>query len=193
MSDKQQREFDFTIVLSGLSSCDESADSKLFEAGCDDATLSFRSGRPFLTFSREASSLKDAIVSAIENVHKAGYEVLRMDVCDLVSPADIARRIDRSRQNVSQYIAGTRGPGRFPPPACNITDDHPLWYWCEVAYWLYENDMIREDVLNEAFELAVINAVLELKYHKQLRPELLRDVICTLVDEGKFLDQPCCS
>ncbi|REK21670.1 MAG: hypothetical protein DWQ45_16865 [Planctomycetota bacterium] len=181
------QEFDFTLVLSGLSESDIGAEDKLFEAGCDDATLSFRSGRPYLTFSRQERSLRDAILSAINNVRSAGFDVLRVDVCDLVSQSDIARRIARSRQNVSQYILGQRGSGGFPPPACNITDEHPLYYWCEVAHWLYDNDMIRKDVLDEAVDVAVVNAVLEMNYHKQLTPEKLREVICALVDHGAFL------
>ncbi|MGE3999293.1 MAG: helix-turn-helix domain-containing protein [Planctomycetaceae bacterium] len=188
----QPREFDFTLVLSGLSAADRDAEEKLFNSGCDDATLSFRSGRPFVTFTRAAASLKDAILSAIEDVKKAGFDVLRVDVCDLVTQSDIARRIGLSRQRVNQYILGLRGPLGFPPPACNITDNHPLWYWCEVAHWLYQNDMIREDVLNEALEVAVINSVLGMKYHKRLAPDLLREMICALVDQGTFLSPPCC-
>lgn len=185
-------DFDFTLVLSDLSAEDASAEDKLFEASCSDATLSFRSGRPFLTFSRRSESLKDAILGAIGNVREAGFDVLRVDICDLVSQADIARRIGRSRQSVSQYIIGQRGPGGFPPPACNITDDHPLWYWCEVAHWLYDNDMIREEDLHEAVDVAVINVALELKYHKQLTPDTLKEVICAVIENGNVLDGSCC-
>ncbi len=188
------KEFDFTLVLSGLSASDSGVEDKLFVSGCDDATLSFRSGRPFLTFSREHDSLKDAILSAVDDVRKAGFDVLRVDICDLVTQADIARRIGRSRQLVNLYSLGSRGPGGFPPPACNITDDHPLYYWCEVAYWLFENDMVREDVLHEAQDVAVINTVLGMKYHNQLSPTLLKEVICALIDDGRFFDdasEPC--
>jgi hypothetical protein len=38
----------------------------LFEAGCDDATISVRSGCVFLAFARKAGSLEDAILSALE-------------------------------------------------------------------------------------------------------------------------------
>lgn len=185
-------EFDFTLVISGLSADEGNAENKLFDAGCSDATLSFRSGRPFLTFSRESSSLKAAIISAINDVRKAGFDVLRVDICDLVSQADIARRIGRSRQNINQYIIGDRGPGGFPPPACNITDDHPLWYWCEVAHWLYANDMIGEEDLHEAVDVAVINVVLELQYHRQLTPEVLREVMSAVVEDGHLFDAPYC-
>lgn len=185
-----EREYDFTLVLSGISVDDEAAEERLFEAGCDDATLSFRSGRPYLTFSREAKSLKDAILSAVGNVKCAGYDVIRTDVCDLVTQSDIARRTGRKRQQISQYRMGIRGPGGFPPPACYITDEKPLWYWCEVADWLHQHDMISEDVSLEAREVAAINSALELQYHKHMAPELLREVICTIATD---LDDPCCS
>jgi len=184
------REHEFTLVLDGVSELTQRVEDALFEAGCDDGTVSLRSGRIFLTFSREAASLKEAIISAIRDVNNAniGAVVLRIDSCNLVTQADIARQIGRSRQLVHQYITGVRGPGRFPPPACEITDGAPLWYWCEVARWLWENDMIREDVLREAEELAVINSVLELQWQRQLAPELTEEILRFV----NFCPEPAC-
>ncbi len=171
--------YDFTLVLTGITELAPEAEDALFEAGCDDATISVHSGRVFLTFSRVAPSLKEAVLSAIRNVKKAniGADVLRVDICNLVTQADIARKIGRSRQLIHQYIAGVRGPGGFPGPACDISDGTPLRYWCEVASWLRQNDMIKEDVLREAQEGAVINSVLELQYHRQLDPALTEEVL----------------
>ncbi|MCL4206196.1 MAG: hypothetical protein KJ000_27245 [Pirellulaceae bacterium] len=173
------REYDFTLVLDGVTELTEVVESALFEAGCDDATISLRSGRVFLTFSRRASSLKEAVISAIRAVNHAdiGAVVLRVDSSNLATQADIARRIGRTRQLVHQYIAGVRGPGRFPPPACESADGAPLWYWCEVARWLWENDMIQEDVLRDAEELAVINSVLELQRQRHVAPELTAEIL----------------
>ncbi len=107
---------------------------------------------------------------------RVGADVLRVDNCDLVTQADIARRVGRSRQLVHQYITGERGPGGFPPPVCHVSDESPLWTWCEVAYWLWQNDMIKEDVVLEAQHIAIINAVLELHHQKQLAPDLINEV-----------------
>jgi hypothetical protein len=150
----------------------------LFEAGCDDATLSVRCGGVYLTFSRTAAALKDAILSAIRDVTRAkiGAKVLRVDLCDLVAQAEIARRIGRSRQAVHQYMTGQRGPGGFPGSDCHIDDDSPLWTWCEVAVWLRANDMIKEEALREAQETAVINSTLEYVHQKERDPELAREV-----------------
>lgn len=172
-------EHDFTLVLTGLTELTPQFEDALFNAGCDDATISIRSGRVFLTFSRSAGSLKDAILSAIRDVRKAGIgaAVLRVDACHLVTQADIARRIGRTRQLVHQYIVGTRGPGGFPPPACAITDGSSLWDWCEVAYWLWQNDMIPESVLREAQDVDVINSVLDLHHQRRLDRELTDEIV----------------
>ncbi|MCI0461189.1 MAG: hypothetical protein L0Z62_29935 [Gemmataceae bacterium] len=175
----RETEHDFTLVLTGITELTPEAEDALFEAGCDDATISVRSGRVFVTFSRTAPSLKEAVLSAIRDVRKAniGADVLRVDLCNLVTQADIARKIGRSRQLVHQYVTGVRGPGGFPAPACAISDGTPLWYWCEVASWLRQNDMIREDSLREAQEGAVINSVLELQHHRRLDPALTEEVL----------------
>lgn len=180
-----EREYDFTLVVTGITELTPDVQDALFEAGCDDATISVRAGRVYLAFSRNSPSFKDAILTAIQDVKsaRAGADVLRVDVCNLVTQADIARKIGRSRQLVHQYIAGIRGPGNFPAPACNITDGVPLWYWCEVAYWLRQNDMISHDAATEAQGVALINAVLEMRYHRNLDPELSEEVLRSLAEE----------
>lgn len=174
-----ETEHDFTLVLTGVNELTPDVENALFEAGCDDATLSARFGRVFLTFSRSAPSLKDAVLSAIRDVQKAniGADVLRVAGSDLVSQADIARKIGRSRQLVHQYLTGARGPGGFPPPASDTGEGAPLWYWREVARWLWQNDMIKQNVLREAQEVAVINSALELHRHRQFDPALTEEVI----------------
>lgn len=174
-----QVEHDFVLVLNGITGLGPAVEDALLEAGCDDATASLRSGRVYLTFSRLSTSLKDAILSAIHDVRRAkiGADVLRVDYCNLVTQSDIARKIGRSRQLVHQYINGSRGPGGFPPPVCEICDESPLWYWCEVANWLWENSMIKESVLRDAEEVDVINSVLEMEHQRKTRPGLTEEVV----------------
>ena len=175
-------EFDFTLLLDGISQVSTEVEDSLFAAGCDDATISVRSGRVYLTFSRAAASMKDAIISAIRNVRESGVgaTVLRVDQCTLVTQAEIARRIGRSRQLVHQYITGARGPGGFPPPACHITEEAPLWYWCEVAYWLSEHDIIREEDSREAQDVTVINSALEIAWQRRMSPEKTDTILAEL-------------
>src|SRR5438552_190382 len=58
-----QTEHDFALVLSGINELTPEVENAFFDAGCDDATLSMRCGRAYLTFSRSAASIKDAILS----------------------------------------------------------------------------------------------------------------------------------
>lgn len=171
-------EHEFTLVLKDAVDLTEDVENALFEAGCDDATLSVRSGRLFLTFARVAESMKDAVLSAINDVREAdiGTDVLRVDDCNLVTQADIARKIGRSRQQVHQYVTGTRGPGRFPAPVCEIATGAPLWQWCAVAYWLYENGIVTEDVFRDAEEVYTINTVLEVANCTRSHSELVEEV-----------------
>jgi hypothetical protein len=174
-----ESEHDFVLILDGISDLAPAMEDALYEAGCDDATISVRAGRVYLTFSRTAPTMREAILSAIRNVHEAniGARVLRVDSCNLVTQSEIARKLDRTRQLVSQYIAGTRGPGGFPAPACNIRDGAPLWYWCEVASWLWQNDMIKEDVARAARDTAAINSALVLDYYRGMDPDLVDEAI----------------
>ena len=96
----------------------------------------------------------------------------RVDACNLVTQAEIASRVKLSRQAINHYVSGKRGPGGFPPPACNIDDDErsTMWNWCEVASWFHQNDMIREEQLNEALVLDLINSWLEIERQKCLNP-----------------------
>jgi len=168
-------EHDFVLVLTGITELTNAAEDALFEAGCNDATISIRSGRVFLTFSRAAASLREAIVSAIQDVRKAriGAEVLRVDDCNLVTQAEIARKIGRERQVVHQFVSGSRGPRGFPAPSCHISDGVPLWRWCEVAHWLWQNGMLTENALRAAEDVDMINGMLEFAHQRRLHPDFI--------------------
>jgi hypothetical protein len=79
---KVPKSYNFVLVLSGLSESDDSIEDALFEAGCDDALLIFRDNVPYLEFDRQATSLEDAILSAILDVKSAviGAKVLRVEL-----------------------------------------------------------------------------------------------------------------
>jgi hypothetical protein len=182
MPAKSEREFEFTLLLKGVDALTEDVENAFYEAGCSDATIAVRCGRPVITFSRAAASMKDAVLSAIRDVRKAdvGADVFRVDNCNLVTQSDIARRIGRSRQLIHQYITGVRGPGDFPGPACEITDGASLWMWCEVATWLWKNGFVEEEVFRDAEEVGIINTVLDVQHQRQLRPDLINEVMETV-------------
>ena len=179
-----EREYDFALILSGVRELTTEVEDALFAAGCDDATLSVQYGCLYMEFSRVAPSLKDAFLSAIRDVRNArtGIDVRRVDSCDLVTPSEIARRIGRTRQLIHQYITGNRGPGGFPAPECNLTEGRPLWAWCDVSYWLSQNDMIRPEELKDAEIVAAINNALE-RFHQYDRDPALVDEVSRAVSE----------
>lgn len=172
------QEFDFSLILSGPTDITSEIEDGLFEAGCDDATLSLQFGVLCLEFSRSADSLKEAILTAIRNVRQAGIgaDVVRVDECNLVTMAEIGRRWGRSRQMVHQYMTGQRGPGGFPAPVCNLSHGKPLWQWCAVTHWLVENDLMRAETLEQAEVVETINTTLEMARQRVRNPELAQEV-----------------
>ncbi len=178
VTEPREQEFDFALIVSGVDELTGEVEDALFGAGCDDATLSMQYGRLYLEFSRSAPSLREAIVSAIRDVHHAGIgaQVLRVDECSLVTAADIARLMGRSRQLVHQYINAQRGPGRFPPPECHLADHSPLWRWCAVSSWLVQNNLIRPEESSNAEVIEAINIALESARRPAHSSKLVKDV-----------------
>lgn len=152
--------YTFELLLTNASYDDEELDAKLFEAGCDDAALIFSNGIAELAFDREAESLEVAVLSAIKDAETTGVIVTQVLPGDLVSVCEIARRIKKSKQYISQLISGSKGSGTFPRPKSQLTKKSYLWSWSEVCEWLYENGKLELDTLEEANFFAVINLAL---------------------------------
>lgn len=72
--------YEFKIILDGVSELTDDEGDALYEAGCDDGTIVSRDGMAFVWFSRESTSLEDAINSAASNVQKAGFQVAHIEV-----------------------------------------------------------------------------------------------------------------
>lgn len=60
--------YNFTLILSESSQQIDNLEDLLFEAGCDDATLSMSNGVTYLEFDREAEQFSLAFNSAIKQV-----------------------------------------------------------------------------------------------------------------------------
>ncbi len=126
-------EHNFTLTIQGEYS--DAVLDALFEAGCDDATISHKGDLLLAEFDREADSLLDAVLTAIADVESVeGLRVLHIDPDDLVWASEIADRVGRTRQSVDLLVKGERGPGGFPAPASHATRN-PLWRWSEVEAW----------------------------------------------------------
>jgi hypothetical protein len=152
--------YEFTVIATGLDPQDENFESYFYDAGCDDALVSFQKGHILIDFSRDADSLEDAIGSAVDNCRAAGAIVERVEPDPLVSLADIAARSDMSRSAMTNYFKGHRSEG-FPAPIARVTTASPLWDWADVSLWLYKHDRISKEIAVGATVVSVANDILE--------------------------------
>lgn len=162
--------FEFSIIASGLDPEAEDFADRFFNAGCDDATISFQKGHIIADFTREANSVTEAIVSAMECVKAAGATVNRVEPDSLVSLAEIAARTGMSRAAMTQYSKGQRGKN-FPAPTARVTSESPLWDWATVAKWLFQHEKLSRDAAIEAEAVRAANAAIE-SHEPKLREAL---------------------
>jgi hypothetical protein len=151
--------FEFTVIATGLDPSAASFEDRLYEAGCDDATVAFQKGAIVVDFAREAKNFGHALASAIANVRAAGMVVTHVEPDDLVSVSDIAARVGMTRAAVSNYANGGRGKS-FPLPVARVTTDSPLWNWIDVARWFYRQDRLSLDEIVRARLVRSTNAFL---------------------------------
>lgn len=147
---------EFIIIASGLDPSAADFESRFYDAGCDDATVSFQKGHIILDFTREAETIGVAVSSAVDAVREAGARVERVEPDPLVSLAEIAARTGMSRAAMTQYSKGQRSKG-FPAPVVKVTSDSPLWDWAVVAEWLFHHRKLSRDAVVEAQTVKVAN------------------------------------
>ena len=78
--DRPMKSYDFTLVLADVSDVTDDQGDALFEAGCSDGTIVSRDGHVFIDFTRESSSLENAINSAAADVQRGGFQVDHIEV-----------------------------------------------------------------------------------------------------------------
>jgi hypothetical protein len=162
--------YEFCIIASGLDPTAEDFEARFYDAGCDDATVSFQKGHIIVDFAREANSIDDAISSAIEAVASAGAKIDRVEPDPLVSLADIANRTAMTRAAMTQYSKGQRARD-FPAPVARITSESPLWDWADVAVWFFHQKKISRDAAIQAGAVREANKAIE-RGELQIRSEL---------------------
>jgi transcriptional regulator with XRE-family HTH domain len=152
--------YEFSIIASGLDPKAEHFEILFFNAGCEDATISFQKGHIIVDFAREAESIDGAISSAVECVKKAGAQVDRIEPDPLVSLSDIAARAGLTRAAITQYARGQRGEN-FPSPVARITSDTSLYDWAAVATWLFQHEKLSRDKAIEAEAVKAVNEAIK--------------------------------
>jgi predicted transcriptional regulator len=153
-------EYEFTLIIDGDLDSDELV-GELYEAGCDDATFGAINGVSIGDFTREATSLLEAVASAISQVESVrSLRVRRVEPEPLVTIPEIAERLGRTPESVRLLANGERGGGTFPPPISHLRTRQRLWRWIDVAEWA--GQAAPEDV-ESARVLAAFNVALELR------------------------------
>ncbi|MHA1548547.1 MAG: hypothetical protein ACTSYE_06405 [Alphaproteobacteria bacterium] len=164
--------FEFSIIASGLDPQADDFEARFYDAGCDDALVSFQKGHIIVDFARAAETIDDAIASAVAGVVAAGAHCDRIEPDPLVSLAEIAARADLTRAAVTQYAKGQRGGGDFPAPVARVTSASPLWNWAHVSRWLYTNRKLSLEMAVQAAVVAEANnaiAVGEVRLSRRLK------------------------
>ena len=155
--------FHFTLIVEGPDLQDEARIGALFEAGCDDAAVGRSDGVQFVDFDREAGTLDQAILSAVDDLETLDdVEVLRIADAGLASLADIAARLGRTRESVRLLVSGARGPGGFPKPVTDPRGRYRLWRWSDVEQWFAEQ-MGEVLPISQEEVMAAFSAALELR------------------------------
>lgn len=152
--------FEFTIIATGLNPEADDFESRFYDGGCDDASVSFQKGHILLDFARDAETLEEAIASAVSDSRAAGAIVERVEPDPLVSMADMASRSDMTRSAMTNYVKGHRQEG-FPPPRFRVTTTSPLWDWADVAIWLHGHARLDRQTAMNAIVVSAANDILE--------------------------------
>ncbi|MDZ3995705.1 DNA-binding protein [Pseudomonas sp. Teo4] len=144
-------EYEFTLKYQLLDEVDtDTLLEQLAEAGCDDALVGVgQPGRLALDFAREATSAREAIESALKDVHSVlpGAQLIEATP-DLVGLTDVAEMVGVSRQNMRKLmLAHIRS---FPAPIHEGSTS--LWHLADVLLWLQARGSY--SVAQETLELA---------------------------------------
>jgi hypothetical protein len=167
---RQRMKFRVDIRVEGISLHGSDLDEQL--------TMEF----PDVAWYQSGSAAIAAVVSDISIVDAAcdvstrflsrvkGARLARVDE-GLVGVADIARRVDVSRELVRLWSTGGRGPGGFPASRGQISAAGPkgatkIWAWADVNRWLAQIG------LDDGFEYATDEQVAQVNHFLARVPEV---------------------
>lgn len=169
-------EYDFVLKfrIADAGAAGDDVVERLGAAGCDDATVGIGlPGRIALSFTRDAKSARQAIVSALEDVKRALPNAELIEVSpDLAGLTDIAELVDVSRQNMRKLM--TSHAASFPAPVHDGST--ALWHLAFVLEWLsgrsgYTIDRKLLDVARTAMQINLVkeSAHLDEPVEKRIR------------------------
>jgi len=147
---------------------------RLYDAFDEEVAVESGPKGHWVGFERQADSFLDAVLSAISEVIRLGFEPLAVED-ELVSMADIAERTGRTRQSVSMLFEGARGAGDFPAPAAGNVRS-PLWHWADVAAWFDEDEGKDVEISDRGSTLAAVNGALAGRLLSREQPDQLKRI-----------------
>lgn len=174
--------FEFVLVLRDVDENTPKLEDTLFDAGCDDAMISYKNGVVSLTFDRKAANIQDAILSAIENIESSSLNA-SVDHIEgaFVTLSEMAEKSGFTKQAMSLFIQGKRGGGHFPIPFTGVNSTSPIWRWADVLQWLSNNNKIEHtSEIEEANIIDDINARLYMRKFTHLVSHLTKNDIKNL-------------
>ena len=136
MSSWMAMEYDFTLKFA-LAEGDSDAAAiveRLGASGCDDALVGTGiPGRIALSFTREAASAEDAVLSALADVKRAVPSARLIEAGpDFVGLTEVAGLVGMSRQNMRKLMLSHAAS--FPPPVHEGSAS--IWHLALVLQWL---------------------------------------------------------
>lgn len=153
-------ETEFLLVIDGISIDDD--DAVITLADEFDALLSLSHGVHRLAVTANGLNSIDALGGLLVELAQRlpTLRVVRLDP-DLVGVSDIADRVNRSRQNVQQWVDGDRHgqDKRFPTPEGTVGRSL-AWRWSDVHEWLRPLGLVEEESLPSRIDAAVIDLFL---------------------------------
>ncbi len=130
------RTWDFSLILSGIDAGEDGGFDALWGACADGPLIGTYDGVSEILFSREAETVEDAVLSAIDDVERInGVRVVGLRDESFWTLGDIAERSGRSLAETRRLV----GDPAFPPHLSDPDDPDPLWRAQEIINWFRDH------------------------------------------------------
>lgn len=134
------RAWDFSLILSGIEADSDDGFDSLWSACADEPLIGTYDGFSEVLFSREAETVEDAVLSAIDDVERInGVRVVGLRDESFWTLGDIAERSGRSPAELRRLIDGA-GETAFPQHLSDPAEADPLWRAQDVIDWFREHE-----------------------------------------------------
>ena len=137
--------YHFTVVVRDARANLSELEDKFFEAGCDDALLCSYNDTIYLKFDREADNAEQAVSSALNDIRSLRFHDLIVEEQGYSTLAEMAERAGMTRQALSLYAQNKRGDGNFPRPMYGLASKSAMYFWPEVATWLFNQGKLHKN------------------------------------------------